>query len=166
MADENAFAEGETVGFHGATAIEFVSKIFGGGGVVERASFGRRDAIFLHEILGENFGGFELGGFFVWAPNAQAARLKKINDAEGQRVVGADDGEVGFMFVGEFEERREIFGADRDVLDHRAVLEPFERSTGVAWGAPELGGVGGLGELPDESVFAAAGTEDEDFHEG
>jgi hypothetical protein len=164
VADQNAFAEGEPVDFNRAAAFELAREIFGGSDVAERAGFGGGDAVFLHEVLGENFGGFELGGFFVCAPNAVAAGLEEIDDAEGEWVVWTDDGEVGFVLFDEVQEGGKVFGADWNVLDEGAVLEAFEGDAGVAGGAPELGGVRGLGEFPDEGVFAAAGTEDEDFH--
>jgi hypothetical protein len=66
---------------------------------------------------------------------------------------------------GEAEKRGQILSADRDVLNGGPIfLEAFERSAGVARSAPELGRVRGLSEFPNEGVFAAAGTEDENFH--
>ena len=103
-------------------------------------------------------------GFFIRAPNPQAARFEKIDDAERERIIRPHNSEVGFVFFGELEKRGKILSSDRDILHERAVLQSFKSNAGIARGAPELHRVWRLRELPNEGVFAAAGTEDQYLH--
>ena len=73
---------------------------------------GGRDAVFLHELLGENLGRLELRGFLVHAPDLQAVFLEQIHDAQRERIVRADDGEFNFLFLREGQQFRQIFRAD------------------------------------------------------
>ena len=133
-ADEDAFAQGEAVGFDGAAPAQGGGEARGGGRIGEGAGARGGDAIFLHELLGEDLGGLEPGGLLVRAPDAQAILLEQIHDAQGEGVVGADDGEVGALFLGEGEQAGEVFGAEGDAFDGRAVLA--RRS----WAMPALPG--------------------------
>jgi hypothetical protein len=111
------------------------------------------------------FGRLELRRLLVHAPDFQAVFLEQIHDAQRQRVVRADDGEINFHFLREREQPRQIFRADVDTFDRRAVAgEVFLRNAGVARRAPHLRGVRRLCQFPDEGVFASARTDDENFH--
>ena len=135
------------------------------GGIVETSRPRRRDAVFLHELLRENFGRLELRRLLVRPPDAQAVFLEQIHDAQRQRIVRPDDGEVGFLFLREREQLRQIFRADVDAFDRRAVFrEAFLRDAGVARRAPHLRDVRRLRQFPDQRVLASARTDDENFH--
>ena len=99
-ADQDAFAQRQAVGFDGATSAQRGGKARRGGGVGEGARARGGDAVLLHEPLGEDFGGLELGGLPVRAPDAQPVFLPQIHDAQRQRIVRADDGEVGVVAPG------------------------------------------------------------------
>ncbi len=124
VADQDAFAERQTVGFDGATSAERGGEARSGGGIGEGAGAGGRDAVFLHEPLGEDLGGFELGGLLVRAPDAQAVLLPEVHDAERQGIVRPDDGEVGAVFLGEGAQAGQVLRAEVDALDGGAVLAP------------------------------------------
>ena len=91
--------------------------------------------------------------------------LEQIHDAQRERIVRADDGEINFLFLREGEQLGQIFRADVDAFDQCAVFgEPFLRDAGVARRAPHLRGVRRLRQFPDQRVFASARTDDEEFH--
>ena len=58
-----------------------------------------RDPMSDHEFLGENLGGFELGGELGRPEDAEPVFLEEIDDAGGQCVVGADYGEVDLLLA-------------------------------------------------------------------
>ena len=132
-ANQNTFAEREAIGFHHALAAERSAKSFRRRHVRKCSRRRRRDAVFLHELLRENLGRFELRGLLVHAPNFPTVLLKQIHDAQRERVVRADHGEINFIFLRECEQFRQIFGADIDALNRRRIFpEPFLRDAGVA----------------------------------
>ena len=94
-ADQHAFAQRQAVGFDRATAAERGRESRGRGGIGERAGPRGGNAVLLHEPLGEDFGGLELRRLLVRAPDAQPCLLQQIHDAQRQRIVRPDDGEVG-----------------------------------------------------------------------
>ena len=117
------------------------------------------------KMLREDFGGLELGGFLVRPPDAQAVLPEQIHDAQRQRIVRPDDGEVGAVLPGEGAQAGQVFGAELDALDRRAVLcEAFLRDAGIAGRAPQSGDVRRLRQLPDQRVLAAAGADNQDLH--
>ena len=167
VAEQDALAQGQAIGLDGAAAAEGGGESAGGLGVGEAAGPGGRDAVPFHELLGKDLRGLELGGLAVGPPDAQSVLLEEVHDAQRQGIVGADDGEVGAVFLDEGQQLGQILGVERDTLDGRVVaVEPLLGDAGVAGGAPEVGGVRGLGELPDQGVFAAAGTDHKEFHVG
>ena len=102
LRDDHAFAERESVGFDD----ERISRLSGrnccASALSEKLPERRgRDAVALHEFLGENLRRFEPRGALGRTEDAQAVRLKKIDDAGGERVVRADDGEVDALVLGE-----------------------------------------------------------------
>ncbi len=106
-------------------------------------------------------------GFLVRAPDALAVFLKQIDDAEGERIIRADDGEFDFLFLREREELGQIFGGDINAFDRLpGLLKSLLLNSRVAGRAPHLRDVGRLREFPNERVLASAGTNDENFHKG
>jgi hypothetical protein len=91
--------------------------------------------------------------------------LEEVDNTQGQRVVGADHGEIGPVFLGEPEQTREVVGADGDATDFLAAARAtLRRDAGIARGAPKPVRVGGAGKLPNQRVLAAARPDDEELH--
>ena len=118
-ANQNAFAERQAVGLHGAFAVQRCRQMPWPptSPAVKRPGRGRRDAVFLHEVLGENLGRLELRGLLVRPPDAQAVFLEQIHDAQRERIVRPDDGEIDFLFLREREQLGQILRADVHALD-------------------------------------------------
>ena len=81
-----------------------------------------------------------------------------VDDARRQRRLRADHDEIDGVAPAE--------------LDHRGMVSDIERHAfrlagdpGIAGRAPQLGQQRRRGDLPCESVFAAAGTEQKDIHD-
>ena len=75
----------------------------------------------------------DAGSIRVWL----SSFLKKIDDAQRERVVRADDDEVGPLFLCEGEQAGQIVRADRHALDGRVVFsETLSGDAGIAWRAP------------------------------
>src|SRR5262245_31273021 len=164
-AKQNAFAQRQSVGLHRATAFEGGSKLFCGRRVREGAGSGGGNAIPLHELLGENFGGLELRGLLIRAPNPQSVLSEQIHNAKGQRIVGTDDRKVGLVLRGKTQQARQIFGADGHAFDARPILcQPFRGDASVSGRAPQAGRMRRLSQLPDQRMFPSAGPYDQQFH--
>ena len=161
----DAFAERQAIGLNGATAAKGGGETRSRGEIGEGAGARGGEAVLLHEPLRECFGGLEPGGFLVWAPDAQTVFVEQVHDAQGQGVVRPDDGEVGAVFPGKGLKGGQVFRAKADALDEGAVLcEAFLCDARVAGGAPEAGDVGGLRQLPNQGVLAAARANDQNLH--
>ena len=75
-----------------------------GEGDVER----RRDAVALHEVLGEGLGALELRGRLGRAEDAQAARAEFVDHPGRQRSLGADHGERDLLGLREVGQRLHV----------------------------------------------------------
>ena len=61
----------------------------------------------------------------------------EVDDPEGERVVGADDGQVGAMFQGEAEQGVQVLGADGNAFDAApAAGAALLLDAGIARGTP------------------------------
>ena len=114
IADDDAFAGGETGGFDDdgdGKAREFFAHFFEGGakGVV-----GRWDDVALHELFGEGFAGLELRRGLRGAEDAVAAFSELVDDADGEREFGTDDGEGGLLDSDDVDHLVEVAGIDGD----------------------------------------------------
>ena len=159
FADDDAFAGGESVGLDddgdGEEAELFAD-------VVERGAdgvVGGGNVVALHEVFGEGLAGLELAAAWVGPKTRKPRLLELVDEAEGERQFGADDGEVGLLAFG----------------DARAVRRGFRPIDGDAAGEArrcrrcrgrrrfrrhvEIARARGA-----ESVFAAAAADDENFH--
>ena len=113
----------------------------------------------LHEGLGEVLRAFELRRRLRRAEDAQAARAEHVDDAGGQRRLGADDGERDLLLL------REVGAAPS-----RSVIGDVLAARGSS-AVPALPGATKtvctrrrLRQLPGQRVLAAAAADDEDFH--
>ena len=93
-ADRHPFAGGEAVGFDDVGRFLSRQILLGGCSVAECREDGGWNSVGVKDFLSEGFAAFELGGGFVWPENSQTARFKKIDNAECQRQLRANDGEV------------------------------------------------------------------------
>ena len=154
-ADGDAFAGGEAVEFEDDGEGGEGSLGFGGGG--GDAESGGGDGVALEELFGEDFGGFELGGFFAGAPAGDAGGGAEVGEAVALDEPGffTGDAEVDGVGLHPGDEGGEVGGGD-------AGGEGFD---GVATGAGEEFVVaGGRFQCGEDGVFATAFACDEDFH--
>ena len=155
--DDHALARGQAVGLdddRGAAALDVGVRQRGVG---EGLVLGGRDAMALHERLREVLRRFELGGRPRGAEDPQPATTEQVDDARGQRRLGADDGEGDAFAFREIGERVEV--GDRQVLDARLV-----RGAAVARRDEDLVDPLGLREPPGQRVLAPAGSHHHHFH--
>ena len=75
-ANQNAFAERQAIGLNRTTPPKTGKGSWPPSRRRKRPGPRRRNAVFLHEILGKNFGRLELRGFLVRPPDAQAVFLE------------------------------------------------------------------------------------------
>ena len=127
------------------------------GRIRERAVLRGRDVVADEELLGEVLGALELGGGLGRAEDRQAGGAEGIDHAGGQRGLGADHGEGDLLAPGQLDQHLDV--GDRHVLQ-----QLLGSGAGVARRDQHAGNLGRLGEFPGQRVFAAAGTDDEDFH--
>ena len=83
--------------------------------------------------------------------------LERVDDAQRKRQLGADDGEAGLLGFGEADHGVEVFEIDGDAagnLGHAA----------IAGRANDLSDARAALDSPGQSMFAASGTKDQDFH--
>jgi hypothetical protein len=126
--------------------------------------FGGRDGIASgrngmppHEILGEDFAAFELGGGLSGSENEVAVAAKEIDDAIDERRFGADNGEVGVDLIGE---SQQVFRFGRRGTDAGSDL----RAARVAGRDDDFPDGGAAVEPPSHGMFTPATAENEDFH--
>ena len=152
--DDDALAGGEAVGLDDDRRTLAVDVGVRRGDVRKGLVGGGRDLVPHHEALGEILRALELRGFLGRAENLQAARAENVHDAGGERRFRADDGEVHAFLLGEIGERLRV--GEVHVL--QLVLA---RRAGVAGGDKDFLQAGRIGQAPGQSVFAAAGADDE-----
>ncbi len=157
IADDNAFARREAVSFDHDGRMKDFDGLFDFCRRCADGVVGRGNVVALQEALGESLAGFEHGGGARGAEDAQAALLKLVDDAERKRQLGADDGEVGLLGLGEANHGGEVLEVDGNAagnLGHAA----------VAGRADDFRDARAALDRPGQSMFAAAGTKDQDFH--
>ena len=126
VADDDAFAGGEAVGFDddgdgeaGELLADFVERGaegVGGGG----------DVVALHELFGEGLAGLEARGVLGGAEDAEVVRCELVDDAEGEGELGADDGEGGLL--------------EDDDVDHGLEVLTSTGTQRASWAMPPLPG--------------------------
>ena len=109
------------------------------------------------ERLGEALGAFELRRLLARPERLDAGAREIVDDAGRQRRLRADHDEIDRIALAEIDHRRMVGDIERHAFG-------LARDPGIARRAPQLGQQRGSGDLPCESVFAAAGTEQEDVH--
>jgi len=104
----------------------------------------------MHDVLGERFARFKARGGLGGTNDEAAGGAEAVDDAGGERGFGTDDGEIDAERFGQ-SERIGCGVAGGDGGD-----------SGVAGRGVKMD-ARGLGELPRDGVFAAAGANDENF---
>mmetsp|Transcript_5856 Transcript_5856/g.23004 ORF Transcript_5856/g.23004 Transcript_5856/m.23004 type:complete len:376 (+) Transcript_5856:1309-2436(+) len=158
--DDDALASRQAVGLDddGRTAAVDVGmgRCRVGEGLVGRG----RDAVALHEVLGEGLGAFELGGGLGRAEDAQAACAELVDHARRQRRFRADHGQRDLVLGGKIGQRLDVRRRDGHVAQP---LIP--RGAAVAWRDEDLADPLALCQLPGQGMFTAAVADDEDSHQ-
>src|SRR5690606_10859627 len=155
--NHHALAGGEAVGLDDDRGAAALDVRMGRGGVGEGLVGGRRDAMALHEGLGEILGGFELRRRARRTEDLESARTEDVDDSLGQRRLGADDGEADLLALGERGEGQRV--------GNRDVARPgFARGAAVARRDDDLLDPGRARQAPGQRVFAPARADHEDLH--
>ena len=113
----------------------------------------------VQSALVKSLGAFELRRPALLGPNAlmpAAARSSTIPAASG--VSGPTTTRSTALRLAEIDHRGMVGDIERDAFG-------FPGDAGIARRAPQFGQQRGSGDLPRQSVFAAAGTEQEDVHD-
>jgi hypothetical protein len=122
-------------------------------GIGEDFIFRRRDAIFLHESLGECLGPLDLRCQLGRAKRLDANGIQGIDHAIGQWHFRADDGQVDFLCFGKVDDGCIV--GDGDATD---ALSDSGHAR-IARDGIEFRGFRGLGQFPGQGVFTAAGAD-------
>ena len=94
VADDDAFAERESVGLDDHRARARLHVAAGGFGVVECGEVGGRHARLAHDRLGERLAGFELGRGRGRPEDFQSGACEVIDDSGGKDVLRTDDRQI------------------------------------------------------------------------
>ena len=111
----------------------------------------------LQETLGEALARFEHGRGARGTKDAQAALAERVDDAEGERQLGTDDGEVGLLGFGQADHGVEVFEIDGNAAGHLG-------HAAVARRANDLRDARAARDRPGQRMLAASRTKDQDFH--
>ncbi len=156
-ADDHAFALGQAIGLDDQRRGDLGDVVVRVVRVLEDVERRRRDAVLLHDALGEDLAALQLGRGARRAEDLEPFRRQFVGDAHRERVLGADDGEVHALFADELHEADEVVRAERDAFG-------LPRDSGVAGRAIDFLHQRRLGDFPDERMLAAAAADDEDLH--
>ncbi len=157
VGDDHPLARGQTIGLdHDRSALP-------GGQHRQRPLLARGDlearrgdAVPLHEGLGIDLGAFDFRRAPARSDDAPARGLEHVGDAERERRLGADHGEIHILLLREIEKRIQILGRDREVS-----ALGFRGGARIARSQEHLGHAGAGGELPGDGVLAAAAADHE-----
>ena len=108
----------------------------------------------------EGFRTFELRGDLARAEATKTLAAKTIDESGNERRFGADDGQRDIFFFRQSEQSIDV--VQRDI---RIAHAGFARRARVAGSDDDFADAVGLLDLPRQRMFAAAGTDDENFHE-
>ena len=111
------------------------------------------------EILGVGLGRFQSGRQLARAEAAQAVRGECVGDAEHQRSLRPDDGQIDAFALRKRQQPSHV------VRLHGNVLHPLlALRTGIAGSDEHLRDARRLRGLPGQGMFATATTDHENFH--
>ena len=157
LSDNDALAQGQTVGLdHNGHFCRFkipqgrrriVKALIGGGG----------DAVFLHQILGKNLAALDLGRCGSGAEAGDALLVQGVHRPQHQGIVGSHHGVVHLLLYGEGHHGRDVLGPDGDALRIRG-------DAAIAGQGKNLFHFRVLFQLFDDGVFAAAAADHKKLH--
>jgi hypothetical protein len=125
--------------------------------VVEDVELRGRHIGVAHQFLGEHLARLDLGRRLRGPEDAQALFLKGIDDAVGQRRLGADDGQAYALLFGETDEHVGVVLVDRHV-------DAVGGGAGIAGRAKRLLDARRLRQLPHQGMLAPALADDQHTH--
>ena len=105
----------------------------------------------------KSLGALELRRLLARPERLDAGGSEIVDDAGRERRLRADHDEIDRVALAEIDHRRMVGDIERHAFG-------FARDAGIARRAPQFGQQRGSGDLPRQSVFAAAGTEQENVH--
>jgi hypothetical protein len=88
---------------------------------------GSWDCVATEKILGKGFRRLKLGGSPAGAETSEPGGVKRINNAFGQRRLGANHRQPDIELPGAIAQAINVFGADIDIINPR-----LERGAGIA----------------------------------
>ena len=160
LANQHALAQRQTVRLDDnrvfALGTDVVHDLLG---VVERLIFGRRDAVFLHQVLAEHLAGLNAGRGLVGAEGRNTDGGQRVHHAQRQRVILCDYRVVKGFFLGKLDHGVHIGG--RDGLAVCIIAD-----AAVAGRAPDFGAAGALFQCADDGVLTPAAANNQNFHRG
>ena len=111
-----------------------------------------------HERLGKGLARFEPRGRLAWTENEPAGARESIDDAEAERQLRPDDGDVDGFACGEIDELLRI-------AQIRGMDGPERGHSGVAGGADDRPGMALAGQAGGKRVLAGTAAEDQNSHD-
>ena len=129
----------------------------GGSGLRKRLVSRRRHLVARHEVFRKRLARLEAGGLRGRAEHGKAVLLEKVDQAEAQRQLGADDGEIDVLASSELSKAldvRHTYIKDAGVLGH-------SRVTG---GNQQFGDTGFSGEPAQKGVLTRSASDDKNSH--
>ena len=123
-----------------------------------------------HQLFGEGLAAFELRRCCGRTEGLETVCLEAVDDAAGQGIVGADDGQADVALFGEGDQAVD-FGAELIALGYGRIdadVDQFGqiRHAGVAGGDVEFVDARALRQLPHQGVFAPSLADDQCVHRG
>jgi hypothetical protein len=112
----------------------------------------------LQETLGEAFAGFKHGSLARGTENANAALLKRINNAEGEREFRANDDQGGLLGLRQAHHLVKVLEVDGDAARHL-------RNASITRRAYHLRYTFAAGYSPGKRMFSSTRTKDQNLHE-
>ena len=155
--DDNALAGGKAVGLDDDRSTLGVDIGMSGLGVAEGFIVSRRNAVTLHEGLGEVLGAFKLCGLLCRTEDVKPLLTEFVDNALGKRCFGADHRKIDT--VGAYKGCE--FG---NVGDGDVFKRSIGSSAGVTRGDVDVLDACTFGNAPCEGVFATAATNNENLH--
>lgn len=154
--DDDALASCEAVGFdHDGerSGLEVVKSCLG---AIEAGCGSGRNVVLEEQFLGVLLAGFHLGSVRLGAVGENALGEKLVHEAEGQGNFRAHNDEIDRLFGGKGDEAVDVVGSHGNALG-------VALHAGIARSGDNVTDEGALSAGSDESVFAAAGADDEGF---
>jgi len=157
LRDDDPFARRQAVRLEHGGPAELAARRLGLRSAVGDDERRGRDAVAFHELLGEHLAPLDLGGALRGAEDGEAAGGELVGEAEGERQLRPDDGQVDLHLESEVGQPVDLLGRQRhevgDLADPR-----------VAGGAVEVAQQGALAQFPAQGVLARTAPDDQDFH--